>query len=232
MQDFNILAAAAQVEQEDTALARDKIEAERQQALLTIGIAGTRQRVEQANATSRGTEANLARAQAGAQGAVRQLAVLDAQRKQAEATRDAQAAMLDLARINLDYTKIVSPADGMIGQRQVRPGQFVAVGTQIVTVVPLPHVWAVANFKETQLANMAAGQAVETRVDALQGQVTAFAPASGSQFSLLPAGNATGNFTKAVRRIPVKIELDDPGNLADRLRPGMSVVARVQTRAK
>ena len=234
LQETNIRAAAAGVEQQQAAMARDVAEADRQRNLLNTGIAGTRQLVERADASARETQANLTRAQATVQGTVRQLAVLDAQVRQAEANRDAQAALVELAHINLGYTRITAPADGTVGQRQVRPGQFVAVGTQIIAVVPRT-IWVVANYKETQVGNMAPGQPVELRVDALpgralRGHVDTFSPASGSQFSLLPADNATGNFTKVVQRIPVRILLDDLDGVADRLRPGMSVVTRVDTR--
>lgn len=125
----------------------------------------------------------------------------------------------------------------MVGQRLVRPGQYVGVGTQVVTVVPLPNVWVVANYKETQITHMAPGQPATVRVDAfpgreLHGRVEGFAPASGSPFSLLPADNATGNFTEVVQRIPVKIVPEDVGDHAGRLRPGMSVVACVRTRQR
>ncbi len=165
-----------------------------------------------------------------------QIEGLEAQRRQAEATLTQQEAALTLARINLGYTRITAPADGVLGQRQVRAGQYVAPGTQVVTLVPLPNVWVMANYKETQLTHMRPGQPAVVRVDAfpgteLRGQVAAYAPASGSQFALLPPENATGNFTKIVQRIPVKIVLDQPSPLADRLRPGMSVEVTVDTSA-
>ncbi|HZZ31519.1 MAG TPA: efflux RND transporter periplasmic adaptor subunit, partial [Phenylobacterium sp.] len=113
--------------------------------------------------------------------------------------------------------------------------QYVGVGGQITTLTPLPHVWVIANYKETQLTHMAAGQRAEVRVDTfpghtLKGHVLAFAPGSGAQFALLPPDNATGNFTKVVQRIAVKIAIDDADGLAERLRPGMSVVAKVDAR--
>ncbi len=174
---------------------------------------------------------------AQATAASRQLSVLAAQQAQAQATLAAQQASLDLARINLGYTKIVAPQAGVIGQRQVKPGQYVGIGGQITSLTPLPQVWVVANFKETQLAHMSVGEQAEVRVDTfpgrrLKGHVLAFAPGAGSQFTLLPPDNATGNFTKVVQRVAVKIGIDDADGLADKLRPGMSVVARVDTREK
>ena len=117
----------------------------------------------------------------------------------------------------------------------MRPGQLVGVGGQITTLTPLPHMWVIANYKETQLTHMAVGEAAEVRLDTfpghvLKGHVLAFAPGSGAQFALLPPDNATGNFTKVVQRIAVKIAIDDAAALADSLRPGMSVVARVDAR--
>jgi membrane fusion protein, multidrug efflux system len=116
----------------------------------------------------------------------------------------------------------------------VNPGQYVTIGMQVITLVPLPDVFVIANFKETQLTNMRVGQAATVTVDTfpgvtLQGRVVSYSPATGSQFSLLPPDNATGNFTKVVQRIPVKIELDQPNPLSDKLRPGMSVYAAVDT---
>ncbi len=234
LQDANIAAAGATVEAADAAMKRDKAEADRQNNLLATGVAGTRQRVEQADAAMQGDQANVERSRAEVQAAFAQMGVLEAQTKQAEATRDAQRALLELAKINLAYTRITAPADGVVGQRQVRAGQYVALGTQVVTVVPLPNVWVIANYKETQITNMAPGQPATVKVDSfpgrvLLGRVEGFSPASGGQFSLLPADNATGNFTKVVQRIPVKITLDDAGDIAGRLRPGMSVLASVQT---
>ena len=123
----------------------------------------------------------------------------------------------------------------MLGLRQVKPGQLVGVGTQITTLTPLPKVWVIANYKETQLTHMAVGQKAEIRVDSfpghvLRGHLAAFAPASGAEFALLPPDNATGNFTKIVQRISVKIAIDEADGLADRLLPGMSVEARVDAR--
>jgi membrane fusion protein (multidrug efflux system) len=167
--------------------------------------------------------------------AERQLTVLEAQIAQSDAAIAAQRAALDTARINLGYTTITATQDGVIGQRQVKPGQLVGVGSQITTLTPLPKVWVIANFKETQLTHMAVGQKAEVTVDSfpghtVRGHVQSFAPASGAEFALLPPDNATGNFTKVVQRIAVKIVIDDAGGLADRLVPGMSVEARVEAR--
>jgi membrane fusion protein (multidrug efflux system) len=172
---------------------------------------------------------------AQARAAERQLSVLEAQIAQSEATVAAQHAALDAAKLNVGYTTITATQDGVLGQRQVKPGQLVGVGSQITTLTPLPNVWVVANFKETQLTHMSVGQKAEITVDTfpghtLRGHVLAFAPASGAVFALLPPDNATGNFTKVVQRIAVKIVIDDAGGLSDRLVPGMSVEAKVDAR--
>jgi membrane fusion protein (multidrug efflux system) len=161
--------------------------------------------------------------------------VLDAQLAQNEATLAAQRAAVDVARLNLSYTTITATQDGVVGQRQVKPGQLVGVGSQITTLTPLPKLWVIANYKETQLTHMAVGQKAEFTVDSfpghtLRGHLLAFAPASGAEFALLPPDNATGNFTKVVQRIAVKIAIDDADGLADRLVPGMSVEASVNAR--
>ena len=123
----------------------------------------------------------------------------------------------------------------MLGQRQVKPGQLVGPGSQITTLTPLPNVWVIANYKETQITHMAVGQRAQITVDTfpghkLRGHVLAFSPASGAEFALLPPDNATGNFTKVVQRIAVKISIEDADGLADRLVPGMSVEARIDAR--
>ena len=128
-------------------------------------------------------------------------------------TAKAKRAALDLAKINLGYTRITAPVDGMVSERGVRAGQYVHAGTQVISVVPLDNVWVVANYKETQLTHVAIGQRAEITIDTFPGvvikaAVDSISPASGSQFSLLPPDNATGNFTKVVQRIPVKIALD------------------------
>lgn len=160
-------------------------------------------------------------------------AVLESQEQQLVADLHAKEASLAVAKINLGYTKIPAPADGTVGERQVRPGQLVSPGTQVLTFVAETK-WVQANYRETQLTNMKVGDPAEIRVDlypgkVFRGKVLEIAPASGSQFALLPPDNATGNFTKVVQRIPVKIAFDD-ANLASHLRPGLSVVANVRTR--
>lgn len=204
----------------------------RQGLLLRTGSSST-EASEKLQTTRAQLEAQLAQNQAQAAAAQRQLSVLEAQEGEREAAIGAARAALVVAQLNLQYTTIVATQDGVLGQRQVKPGQLVGAGTQITTLTPVPHVWVIANFKETQLTHMAVGQRAEVTVDAfpghrLRGHVQSIAPASGAQFALLPPDNATGNFTKVVQRIPVKIVIDDAGAIADRLVPGMSVEARVE----
>ena len=163
----------------------------------------------------------------------RQKIVLESQDAQLAADLRAKEASLVVTQVNLGYTKIYAPGDGSVGERQVRPGQLVSPGTQVIAFVDRKR-WVQANYKETQLTNVRVGDAAEIRVDqfpgqVFQGKVIEIAPASGSQFALLPPDNATGNFTKVVQRIPVKIELND-ANQASKLSPGLSVTAIVRTR--
>ena len=159
--------------------------------------------------------------------------VLESQEVQLVADLRAREASLAVAHVNLGYTKIYAPGDGNVGERQVRPGQLVSPGTQVIAFVDKTK-WIEANYKETQLANLRVGDPAQIRIDKYPGQVIGgkvieIAPASGSQFALLPPDNATGNFTKVVQRIPVKIALDD-AELASKLQPGLSVIAAVRTR--
>jgi membrane fusion protein (multidrug efflux system) len=231
LQLANIEAARAVVAATSAARVQNGRDLLRQEQLLKTGSSSTeaREKLETVHAQ---LDAQLAQNRAQALAAERELAVLDGQLQQTEAALATARAALVIARLNLDYTTITAPQDGVLGQRQVKPGQLVGVGTQITTLTPLPHVWVVANYKETQLTHMAIGQRAEVTVDTfpgrtLRGHVQSFAPASGAEFALLPPDNATGNFTKVVQRISVKIVIDDTDGLTGRLVPGMSVVARV-----
>jgi membrane fusion protein, multidrug efflux system len=158
--------------------------------------------------------------------------VLESQETQLQADLRAKQANMTAVEVNLGYTKIYAPDDGTVGERQVRPGQLVSPGTQVISFVALTK-WVQANYRETQLTNVKIGDAAELRIDEypgqlIRGKVVEIAPASGSQFALLPPDNATGNFTKVVQRIPVKIALDDT-TFAAKLRPGLSVNATVRT---
>jgi membrane fusion protein, multidrug efflux system len=177
--------------------------------------------------------AHLGSAKSELEAQKRQRAVLDSQELLLHADLDAKKAALALAQIDLGYTRITAPESGFVSERKVRPGQLVSQGTQVISLVQR-DVWVQANYKETQVRHMHAGDPATIRVDAfpgvvLKGKVDRVAPASGSQFALLPPDNATGNFTKIVQRVPVKIVLDSGQATVARLRPGLSVVARVRT---
>jgi membrane fusion protein (multidrug efflux system) len=234
LQLANVEAAHAVVASTKASFEQSDRDLARQRRLLETGSSST-EVSEKLTTTHAQLEAQLKQTRAQALAAERQLAVLEAQIEQSEATIAAQRAVLDAAKLNVGYTTITATQDGVIGQRQVKPGQLVGAGSQITTLTPLPNVWIIANYKETQLTHMAVGQQAEITVDTfpghrLHGHVLAFAPASGAVFALLPPDNATGNFTKIVQRIAVKIVIDDADGLADRLVPGMSVEARVNAR--
>ncbi len=234
LQLANIAAAHASVAAVQASVAQNGRDLARQHRLLATGSSST-EASEKLDTARAQLAAQLQQTEAQSLAAERQLAVLAAQEQQAQAAIAAQRANLDVAKLNLKYTSIVAPEDGVIGQRQVKPGQYVGVGSQITTLAPLPHIWVIANYKETQLTHMAVGQRAEITVDTfpghrMRGHVVAFAPASGAQFALLPPDNATGNYTKIVQRVAVKILIDESDGLLDRLVSGLSVEARVDAR--
>jgi membrane fusion protein (multidrug efflux system) len=230
-------AVIAQAEaQRRSALAREletRQEQERQDQLLRGGVAGTRQRLEQATAARDTAGAALAATEATIEAQRSQLEVLNGEENLLRAKLDAGQADLTTAQLRQGYTRIVAPFDGVVGARMVQEGTYVNIGTNLIAVVPLPNVYVVANYKETQLTHVSSGQLVDVAVDMfpgviLRGRVKRVSPASGSTFALLPPDNATGNFTKVVQRIPVRIEFDPGQALVEQLRPGMSVVTHVQ----
>jgi membrane fusion protein (multidrug efflux system) len=241
-----ITAAQAGIDAAQAEVVRSKAERNRQETLLQTRSA-TQQKVEQAVADQERFAAQLASRQADLEEAKTQLrsnelaaeaerrakAVLESQDAELVADLHAKQAALTGAQVNLGYTTIDAPGDGTVGERQVRPGQLVSPGTQVISFVSRIK-WVEANYRETQLTNMKVGDVAEIAVDeypgkVIHGKVLEIAPASGSQFALLPPDNATGNYTKVVQRIPVKIALDDP-SVAATLRPGLSVVATVRTK--
>jgi membrane fusion protein, multidrug efflux system len=196
---------------------------------------GTVQRSQQAQADIREKDATLRHDIAVVSAAERQISVFKAQVTQAMATLAQQQAMEHQAELNLSYTVVTAPIDGTLGVRTLRVGQYVQAGTQLMAVVPLQAVYIVANYKETQLTDVRPGQPVTIDVDTfpgttVRGHVDSVAPASGQEFALLPPDNATGNFTKIVQRIPVKIVVDANDPLANLLRPGMSVEPTIDTK--
>src|SRR5262245_16834645 len=242
-----IAAAAAGKDAVQADVDRTRAERTRQEALLQANSA-TRQRLESAVADQErfaaqlaSREADLTQArtllrsnQVGVETERRSKAVIESQESQLIADLRAKEAALALAQVNLGYTRIVAPADGTVGERQVRPGQLVSAGTQVLSFVG-ETAWVQANFRETQLTNIKVGDLVVVRIDVypgevMHGRVLEIAPASGSQFALLPPDNATGNFTKVVQRVPVKVALDDSPQTS-RLRSGLSAVVTIRTRS-
>ena len=228
--------AAATVQSVGADLNRAQLDYKRYATLITSDFA-SRQRFETVEAESRKAEAALGKARAAHGAEENQLAVIKSQKREEEARLVQARASLRLARNDLDNTIIRAPVGGIAGNRAGRVGQYVKPGTQLLSLVPLPEVYVIANFKETQLTRMRPGQSAHISVDAypdqpLVGRIASFAPASGAQFSLLPPDNATGNFTKIVQRVPVRIALPADGPLARLLRPGLSVTVSVDTRAE
>jgi membrane fusion protein, multidrug efflux system len=193
------------------------------------------QRFEQADADYKKAAAVEHKTQAALRASRHQLDVIDTERRQIEAALAQAKAERDLAALNLSYTEIRSPIDGVIGNRSARVGAYATVGTQLLSIVPARGLWVDANFKESQLAQMSVGQTVEITADVMpgrtfHGRIESLAPATGAQFSVIPPENATGNFTKIVQRVPVRIVLEDGAGELGTLRPGLSVVARVDER--
>ncbi|VVO18907.1 HlyD family secretion protein [Pseudomonas fluorescens] len=192
---------------------------------------------QRADATFKTAQALGARAQAELLASQRQLMVIATQKQQARAALIQAQAERDIARLNLGYTELRAPIDGVIGNRRARVGAYAQAGSQLLSVVPASGLWVDANFKEDQLAHMLPGQRVSIHADVLPGRefhghLDSLAPATGAQFSVLPPENATGNFTKIVQRVPVRIALDPADAVLGQLRPGLSVTASVDTKAE
>jgi membrane fusion protein (multidrug efflux system) len=225
--------ADLEVAQTSTELARHNDVRRREMA--KVGY-GSEEQADDAATDLRTKTASVTRAQAALAESRDQIDVLRTQRDLAEAQHQRALAARQQAELNLSYSVIRAAIDGTVGARTVRVGQFVNAGTQLMEIVPLQQTYVVANFKETQLTRMRAGEIAHIRVDTfpdeeLTARVDSLAPASGLEFSLLPPDNATGNFTKIVQRMPVKLVFEDASKLAGRLRPGMSVDVAVDTRS-
>jgi membrane fusion protein, multidrug efflux system len=215
-------------------LARTKYDFDRYRTLSNDKIASS-QRFEQADSDHEKARAAERRARAALQAAERQLDVIDTQKQQTQAALDQALAERDLALLNLAYTEIRSPINGVVGNRSARAGAYATVGAQLLAIVPARGLWVDANFKESQLARIREGQPAEIVADVLpgvsfRGRVASVAPATGAQFSVIPPENATGNFTKIIQRVPVRIELEDDGVELGKLRPGLSVAVHVDGR--
>jgi membrane fusion protein (multidrug efflux system) len=234
VQDSVIAQSGAGISAARAEMVRAKADFERSRRLVREDYV-SRQRYDVSQADAARAEAGLTGSGAGLQAARRQLSVLASERNVAMAQLEQARATLIVAETELEATTIRAPLDGVIGNRAVRDGQYVRPGQMLLAVVPLHAVWIDANFKETQIGRMKPGNRVEIKVDAfpgvvIGGTVDSFAPASGAKFSLLPAENATGNFTKVVQRIPVRIRVDQDTPLDGQLRPGLWVVVKVDTR--
>lgn len=227
--------AKASLDASKASLVFAKLDASRNARLVNNG-AGAQSRAEQSQSVLDQASAAVERDEAALIAAQNRIPVLRTQRDQVGAQRDKAAAAAQQAELNLSYTNIVAAVDGTVGARSIRVGQFVNSGTQLMAVVPLQSVYIVANFKETQLTFVRPGQRVMIKVDSfpdleVKGRVDSISPASGLEFSLLPPDNATGNFTKIVQRIPVKILIEDD-DAVGRLRAGMSVEPEIDTKGE
>jgi membrane fusion protein, multidrug efflux system len=234
LQEPLIQQQAAEVDASEANLKFAQEERTRYDGLMKSG-SGTIQRAQQTDAALRAQTAQLQQGKSGLIAANKRIEVLSTDRARAVAQLDHARAVEQQAALNLSYTQITAPVNGTVGARSLRVGQYVQAGTQLMAVVPLDAVYVVANFKETQLTHVRNGQPVELYVDSFQttrlkGHVDSLSPASGLEFALLPPDNATGNFTKIVQRVPVKIVLDDQ-SLNGLLRPGMSAVPTVNTKS-
>ena len=193
------------------------------------------QRAQTAHAAASQATASVAQARATLEAERRTADSLGSTRAQTQAQAQAAHAAVDKARIDLERAEIKSPVAGVVGARAVRPGQYVRPGSALMSVVPLGEAYVIANFKETQVARLRVGQPVTIHADAfgkqaIPGRIDSFAPATGSEFALIPVENAVGNFTKIAQRLPVKIKVDPASPLAGALRPGLSVEVKVDVR--
>jgi membrane fusion protein (multidrug efflux system) len=235
VQQTVIAAAKATIDVDTAAKTFANQENKRYTDLAATGF-GSVQNAQQAQSRNAGAEAAILRDTANLASAERQVDLLKAEIAQAVAASARASALQRQAELNLGYTTITAPIDGVVGNRSLRVGQFVQAGTQLMSVVPVEGAYVVANYKETQLTDVHEGQAVDIAIDmfpgkVVHGHVDSIAPASGQEFALLPPDNATGNFTKVVQRIPVRIALDAADNSTIELRPGMSVIPTIATRS-
>ncbi|AKU95513.1 Multidrug resistance protein A [Labilithrix luteola] len=232
VQRNSVAAASAAVDATSAGMQRAELEAQRHDRLSSGGLVSAQDH-ERATYDALRARAELRQRGSERDRSTAEQVYLDAERRRLEAELSAANAMLDLARIQLGYTRIVAPANGVVGERGVRVGQLVRPGSQIIHLVAIDDVWVTANFKERQVGVLQPGTPVRVTIDTfpgveIPGVVDSLSPASGAQLSLLPPDNATGNFTKIVQRIPVKIALRPPRELAGRLIPGMSAVVSIE----
>ena len=236
LQQPTIEEAAADLDAKVAQASFAKLDAERYHTL-ALSDSGSRQSAERTRAQDQAARAAVASAQAALAAANQQLSVLAANIDEAAAAVAQAQADLQTARLNLGYAEIRSPISGYVGNRAARVGAYVSQGTYLLTIVPAHGLWVDANFKEDQLARMQPGQPATIVADTLPGHVflghvVSLAPATGAVFSVIPPENATGNFTKIVQRVPVRIALDDEDASLGRIRPGLSTVATVDIRSQ
>jgi membrane fusion protein (multidrug efflux system) len=236
LQEAVIAQARAGIAAADAEITRTHDDQVRAKQLISTGVEST-QEFQQADAAYQEALAAGDKARATLTAAERQLEVIASQRLQARAAETAAVAERDLAQLNLSYTELRAPIDGIIGNRSAQVGAYASIGAQLISLVPAHGLWIDANFKENQLGRMRPGSPASVRVDLISGKifpghVASIAPATGAEFSVLPPENATGNFTKIVQRVAVRIVLDDEAAALGQLRPGLSVTARVDTRVK
>ena len=234
LQDAVIGEAEAELTATAAEIVRSKSDVDRYRSLAQSQAASV-QRWQQADADYQKALAADAHAHAALTAAQRQLDVIDTQKQQVMAALAGASADRDTAQLNLGYTELRAPIDGIVGNRSARNGAYASVGAQLISLVPAHGLWVDANFKEGQLAHMRPGMPVRIDADVLPGEVfhghvASLAPATGAVFSVLPAENATGNFTKIVQRVPVRVLLDGDAATLGVLRPGLSVTARVDER--
>ncbi|MBZ6387438.1 MULTISPECIES: HlyD family secretion protein [Pantoea] len=241
-----LLSSQAQLEQQQSAIEQSKAtlaanqataqyagqNAERYNRLYKSGTVAADDQ-QKASSTQRSAAAAVRQSQAALLSAVKEIGVLQAAVRQAQADVAAAQASVDQARLNLSYTRIVAPVDGMVGQRAARVGAYVSAGTRLLAVVPLQQTYITANYLETQLSDVRQGQRVHITIDALPGKhftghVDSIAPATGATFSAISPDNATGNYTKVVQRLPVKIALDTNQPGLSQLRVGMSAIPEIE----
>jgi membrane fusion protein, multidrug efflux system len=236
LQEAIIAQARATIAVTDAEITRTHDDQVRDKPLVDTGALSI-QDFQKADADYKEALAGGDKAQAALAAAERQLEVIASQKQQTEAALASAVAERDLAQLNLSYTELRAPIDGIVGNRSAQVGAYAATGTQLISLVPARGLWIDANFKENQLGRMRPGAPASVRVDLISGatfhgHVASIAPATGAQFSVLPPENATGNFTKIVQRVAVRIVLDDDSDAVALLRPGLSVIADVDTRSQ
>jgi membrane fusion protein (multidrug efflux system) len=234
LQEAVIAVAESEISFAEAEIVRAQKEQSRAQQLSAIGGIAL-QNVEQSQAVYKQAVASGDKARASLTATERQLGVLATEKQQAQADLAQAKSDRDIARLNLGYTELRAPVDGVVGNRTARDGAFAAIGAELVSLVPSRGLWVDANFKEDQLSRIHPGETVSIRADTLAGEVfhghvASIAPATGATFSILPAENATGNFTKIVQRVPVRIVLDGNASQLGRLRPGLSTAVTVDAR--